>query len=409
MSNLSVNKQPVKRQSIVILGSTGSIGVSTLDVIARHPERFSVYALVAGSNVDLLLKQVIQHRPGKVLIADTAAREKWQQAGYADKASQLTGIAPDLLGPDDLVHLCQSPDVDSVMAAIVGAAGLRPTLAALEAGKTVYLANKESLVLAGRFMLDACKKSGARILPVDSEHNAIYQCLPSDYHTTDPHSHGIERIILTASGGPFRSSPLESLVTVTPEQAVAHPNWSMGRKISVDSASMANKGLELIEALWLFGLPASQLSVLIHPQSIVHSMVEYADGSVLAQLGCPDMRTPIAHVLGLPDRIESGSPRLNLAQISQLNFEEPDLDRFPMLKLAYQVLQAPSTLAPIYNAANEVAVEQFLNRQIGFMDIYNLVNLSMNEFCGRTIQGLDGLFDFDQEVRQFALQNAAYV
>lgn len=404
-----MSNQTVKKQSIVILGSTGSIGVSTLDVIARHPERFSVHALVAGSNIDLLLDQVIRHRPAQILIADTTSREKWVNNGYAIKATQLTGNSPKLLDAHDLVSLCQSAEVDSVMAAIVGAAGLKPTLAALEAGKTVFLANKESLVLAGRFMLDACKKSGARILPVDSEHNAIFQCLPTGYHSTEPQALGIERIILTASGGPFRSSPLESLATVTPEQAVAHPNWSMGRKISVDSASMANKGLELIEALWLFGLPANQLSVLIHPQSIVHSMVEYADGSVLAQLGCPDMRTPIAHVLGLPDRIESGSPRLNLAQISQLNFEEPDLQRFPMLKLAYEVLQAPSILAPIYNAANEVAVDQFLNRRIGFMDIYNLVSLSMNEFSGRTIQGLDGLFDFDHEVRQFALQNAAHL
>lgn len=404
-----MSNQPVKKQSLVILGSTGSIGVSTLDVIARHPERFSVHALVAGANIDLLFDQVIQHRPRKILIADTAARANWINKEHAKKVTQMTGLSPELLNPHDLANLCQSSEVDSVMAAIVGAAGLKPTLAALEAGKTVFLANKESLVLAGRFMLDACKKSGARILPVDSEHNAIYQCLPADYQATDPQVHGIERIILTASGGPFRSSPLESLSTVTPEQAVAHPNWSMGRKISVDSASMANKGLELIEALWLFGLPAKQLSVLIHPQSIVHSMVEYADGSVLAQLGFPDMRTPIAHVLGLPDRIESGSPRLNLAQISQLNFEEPDLNRFPMLKLAYEVLQSPSILAPIYNAANEVAVDQFLNKRIGFMDIYNLVSLSMNKFSGRTIQGLDGLFDFDHEVRDFAMKNAVHI
>ncbi|MDH4395757.1 MAG: 1-deoxy-D-xylulose-5-phosphate reductoisomerase [Limnobacter sp.] len=399
----------MNKQSIVILGSTGSIGVSTLDVMARHPERFDVYALVAGSNIDLLFQQVITHRPKKILIANAQARNKWLQGAYAERVKNQAGLQPELLGQGDLAALCQSAEVDSVMAAIVGAAGLEPTLAALEAGKTVFLANKESLVLAGRFMLDACKKSGARILPVDSEHNAIYQCLPSNYSSTDPHTHGIERIILTASGGPFRTSPLEDLLSVTPEQAVAHPNWSMGKKISVDSASMANKGLELIEALWLFGLPAAQLSVLIHPQSIVHSMVEYKDGSVLAQLGCPDMRTPIAHVLGLPDRIESGSPRLNLAQIVQLNFEEPDLARFPMLKLAYEALNAPSTLAPIYNAANEVAVELFLNRQIGFMNIYSLVNLCMNKFSSRTIQGLDGLFDFDTEVRQFALQNAAHV
>lgn len=404
-----MTNQTLKKQSIVLLGSTGSIGVNTLDVIARHPERFSVYALVAGSNIELLFNQIITHRPKKILIANPDALHKWKQEGHREKLHSQLGFQPELLSQADLVGLCQSPEVDSVMAAIVGAAGLKPTLAALEVGKTVFLANKESLVLAGRFMLDACKKSGARILPVDSEHNAIYQCLPANYHASAPHTHGIERIILTASGGPFRASPLESLKSVTPEQAVAHPNWSMGRKISVDSASMANKGLELIEALWLFGLPASHHSVLIHPQSIVHSMVEYRDGSVLAQLGCPDMRTPIAHVLGLPDRIESGSPRLNLAQIAQLQFEEPDLKRFPMLKLAYEVLQAPSTLAPIYNAANEVAVEKFLNREIGFMDIYNLVCKSMNEFSSRTIQGLDGLFEFDQEVRLFALQNAVHI
>jgi 1-deoxy-D-xylulose-5-phosphate reductoisomerase len=399
----------MNKQSIVILGSTGSIGVNTLDVIARHPERFDVYALVAGSNIDLLMQQVIAHRPKKILIANGEARNKWLTHQYANQIQNLTGIETELLGQGDLRALCQSTEVDSVMAAIVGAAGLAPTLAALEAGKTVFLANKESLVLAGQFMLDACKKSGARILPVDSEHNAIYQCLPSNYNASSSQTHGIERIILTASGGPFRASPLESLLSVTPEQAIAHPNWSMGKKISVDSASMANKGLELIEALWLFGLPAKQLSVLIHPQSIVHSMVEYKDGSVLAQLGCPDMRTPIAHVLGLPDRIESGSPRLNLAQIAQLNFEEPDLKRFPMLKLAFDVLREPGTLAPIYNAANEVAVELFLSRKIGFMDIYRLVSLCMSKFSSRTIQGLDGLFDFDTEVRQFALQNAAHV
>lgn len=399
----------MNKQSIIILGSTGSIGVSTLDVIARHPDRFSIYALVAGSNIELLMQQVITHRPQKILIANPEARDRWTTNGYSDIVKNRVGVQPEILEQGDLATLCQSADVDSVMAAIVGAAGLEPTLAALEAGKTVFLANKESLVLAGRFMLDACKRSGARILPVDSEHNAIYQCLPSNYHSTEPLTHGIERIILTASGGPFRSAPLESLISVTPEQAVAHPNWSMGKKISVDSASMANKGLELIEALWLFGLPASHLSVLIHPQSIVHSMVEYKDGSVLAQLGCPDMRTPIAHVLGLPDRIESGSPRLNLAQIAQLNFEEPDLSRFPMLKLAYEVLKAPEVLAPIYNAANEIAVDLFLNRKIGFMDIYSLVSQSMNEFSSRTIQGLDGLFDFDTEVRQFALQNAVHV
>lgn len=390
-------------KSLVVLGSTGSIGVSTLDVVLRHPDRFRVHALVAGSNIDLLKTQALLHRPQCVLIADPAAHQRWMNEGFCESFKQTAGYALDVLDSTQVCALCQLPEVDAIMAAIVGAAGLAPTLAALKAGKTVYLANKESLVLAGRFMIEAAQQHGASILPVDSEHNAIYQCLPPDFKRSQANTLGIERIILTASGGPFRSTALAALASVTPEQAVAHPNWSMGRKISVDSASMANKGLELIEALWLFGLPASQLSVLIHPQSIVHSMVEYKDGSVLAQLGCPDMRTPIAHVLGLPDRISSGSPRLDLAHIAQLSFEEPDLQRFPMLKLAYEVLTCPDVLAPIYNAANEVAVDAFLNRRIGFMDIYALVSRCMERFQAKTVQSIDCLFDLDHEVRSVAV------
>jgi 1-deoxy-D-xylulose-5-phosphate reductoisomerase len=388
--------------SLVVLGSTGSIGVSTLDVISRHPDRFSVHALVAGKNIDLLYKQAVQHRPARLLICDPVALSTWHEKGFSRALQDHIGFEPQLDGADALDALCAAPQADTIVAAIVGAAGLRPTLSALKAGKRVLLANKESLVLAGQFMIDACKQSGAALLPVDSEHNAIYQCLPSNFDITRAHEFGIERLILTASGGPFRTKALAELTHVTPAQAVAHPNWVMGRKISVDSATMANKGLELIEALWLFGLPASNLSVLIHPQSIVHSMVEYKDASVLAQLGCPDMRTPIAHVLGLPDRIESGSPRLNLAQLARLDFEEPDLTRFPMLGLAFEALRKPDTLAPIFNAANEVAVDLFLNEKIAYMDIVRLTNACLERYANRVISCLDDAFALDEEVRLYA-------
>lgn len=394
----------MKPQSLLVLGATGTIGVNTLDVVARHPGRFSVYGLAAGANIDLLFKQACVHQPAIVVICDATAFQKWHDNGYDNRLFQALGYQPEVVGSGELAQLCASPEVDTVVAAIVGAAGLKPTLSALKAGKKVLLANKESLVLAGQFMINACKESGATILPVDSEHNAIYQCLPQNFDVARADSFGIERLILTASGGPFRKASLQDLQKVTPAQAVAHPNWVMGRKISVDSATMANKGLELIEALWMFGLPANQLSVLIHPQSIVHSLVEYMDGSLLAQLGCPDMRTPIAHVLGLPDRISSGSPRLNLAQLARLDFEDPDLSRFPMLGLAFKVLENPDTLAPVFNAANEVAVDLFLREKIAFMDIVGMTEACLSKFAGRPISTLDDAFALDSEVRSHAFQ-----
>ncbi|MFN4328157.1 MAG: 1-deoxy-D-xylulose-5-phosphate reductoisomerase [Limnobacter sp.] len=389
-------------QSLLILGSTGTIGVNTLDVVARHPDRFKVYGLVAGRNIDRLYEQAEAHTPEVLVIADDDAYTRWLADERSAKLAKALGYTPTVLGQADLEQLCASPEVDTVVAAIVGAAGLRPTLKAVQAGKRVLLANKESLVLAGRFMIEAGRLSGAQLLPVDSEHNAIYQCLPSDYSAARAQTFGIERLVLTASGGPFRTKPLSELGVVTPAQAVAHPNWVMGPKISVDSATMANKGLELIEALWLFGLDHTRLSVLIHPQSIVHSLVEYKDGSMLAQLSCPDMRTPIAHVLGLPDRIASGSPRLNLAQIARLDFEEPDLNRFPMLGLAMDSLRKADTLGPVFNAANEVAVDLFLNRGLKYPDIVRMVGHCLERFAGETLQTLDEAFDLDQRVRAHA-------
>lgn len=391
-------------QKLLILGATGTIGVNTLDVVARHPDRFKVQGLVAGKNIELLFEQACTHRPDHLVVCDQNALDRWRQLGYSDKLKQQLGYTPTVCAETDLHALCQSKDVDIVVAAIVGSAGLKPTLSALQAGKKVLLANKESLVLAGQFMIKACLKSGATILPVDSEHNAIYQCLPSHYDLSKSNEFGIERLILTASGGPFRNKRAEELSQVTPAQAIAHPNWVMGRKISVDSATMANKGLELIEALWLFGLPARQLSVLVHPQSIVHSLVEYKDGSMLAQLGCPDMRTPIAHVLGLPDRIASGSARLDLAKMAQLDFQEPDLNRFPMLKLAFEVLEKPDTLAPVFNAANEVAVDLFLNEKIAYMDIVKLTQRCLMRFGAKSIESLDDAFALDFEVRAYATE-----
>ncbi|WP_288109024.1 1-deoxy-D-xylulose-5-phosphate reductoisomerase [Limnobacter sp.] len=395
----------MSKQVITILGSTGTIGVNTLDVIARHPDKFEVFCLVGHKNIQLLLEQALRFQPEHLVICDSESLDQWIALGFSNQYRNQTGKTLEVTGQESLTTVCQHEKVDTVVAAIVGAAGLFPTLRSLEAGKRVLLANKESLVLAGRFMMEACLKAKATLLPIDSEHNAIYQCLPADYDIKQPASHGVDRLILTASGGPFRTLPLSCFEQITPAQAVAHPNWVMGRKISVDSATMANKSLELIEALWLFGLPATSLSVLIHPQSIVHSMVEYRDGSVLAQLGCPDMRTPIAHVLGLPNRIESGSARLNLAEIGNLSFEEPDLNRFPMLTLARQALHKPDVLAPVFNAANEIAVDEFLNERIGYKDIYAMVSECMASFADRAVDSLDSAFDLDQEVRAHARQS----
>lgn len=355
------------RKAITILGATGSIGVSTLDVIERHPERFRVYALTAHSNITLLSEQITRFSPEYVVVVDD------QQAQRLSEQLAGSGLATRVLsGAQALCEVAGADDVDYVMAAIVGAAGLLPTLAAVQHGKRVLLANKEALVMSGALFMNAVKASGAELLPIDSEHNAIFQCLPFN-HQGGVEPYGIARVLLTGSGGPFRDRPLDSLASVTPDEACAHPNWSMGRKISVDSATMMNKGLEWIEACWLFGLQADQVEILIHPQSVIHSMVEYVDGSTLAQLGHPDMRTPIAYGLGWPDRIRSGLPLLDWAGLAPLHFEQPDLQRFPCLTLAHQALKVGKTAAVALNAANEVAVAAFLAQTIGFSRIPSII------------------------------------
>ena len=354
-------------QRITILGATGSIGVSTLDVLARHPERYSVYALSAHSRVDELAAQCEQFRPARAVVGSAAAADR---LGALLRAKGLrTEVA---WGEQALCAIASAPEVDAVMAAIVGAAGLAPTLAAARAGKKVLLANKEALVMSGQLFMDAVQDSGAVLLPIDSEHNAIFQCLPNGYGRV-PAAAGVAKVLLTASGGPFLARAVDTLDAVTPEQACKHPNWVMGRKISVDSATMMNKGLEVIEAHWLFGAPADQIEVVIHPQSVIHSMVSYVDGSVLAQLGNPDMRTPIAHALAWPERIASGVAQLDLTQMGALQFERPDLVRFPCLALAFEALRAGGTAPALLNAANEIAVQAFLELRIGFRQIDRVI------------------------------------
>jgi 1-deoxy-D-xylulose-5-phosphate reductoisomerase len=353
-------------QNVLILGSTGSIGESTLDVIGRHPDRYQVVALSCHSRIDKLGEQVRQYRPRYVVIEDQDAALKAQH--------QFKAIDPRLevlQGAAAMAELAGSAEVDTVMAAIVGAAGLVPTLAAVRAGKRILLANKESLVMAGPLFMQAVRDHGALLLPIDSEHNAIFQCMPPNYHD-GLEACGVSRILLTASGGPFRETALEQLRQVTPAQACAHPNWSMGQKISVDSATLMNKGLELIEACYLFDVGADKVDVVVHPQSIIHSMVQYADGSVLAQLGNPDMRTPIAHGLAWPQRIASGVGSLDIISHARLDFEAPDIERFPCLRLAREACEAGGTASAVLNAANEIAVEAFLQGRIGFLAIAEL-------------------------------------
>jgi len=352
-----------RKQKLVVLGATGSIGVSTLDVVARHPDRFEVLALSAQNRVDRLAEQCVRFRARFAVVgSDDAA------ASLKDLLRQAGGDATVLVGVEALEWVAGLPEADTVMAAIVGAAGLRPTLAAARAGKKILLANKEALVMAGPVFMMEVHRSGAVLLPIDSEHNAIYQSLPSDYSSNLERS-GVRRILLTASGGPFREWPLWDLERATPDQACAHPNWVMGRKISVDSASMMNKGLEVIEAHWLFNAPPDRIEVVIHPQSVIHSMVEYADGSVIAQLGNPDMRTPIAYALAYPERIDAGVAPLDLCKIGSLNFEPPDFKRFPCLRLAYGVLGQGGNAPAVLNAANEVAVDAFLAGRLAFTRI----------------------------------------
>lgn len=394
-------------QSITILGSTGSIGQSTLDVLALHRDRFSVYALSANSSAELLLQQCLQWQPQFAVLRDDS-RAQWLTAQLREAGSQ-TEL---LVGEQGLAAIASDDAVDTVMAAIVGAAGLSATLAAVNAGKKVLLANKEALVMAGALFMQAVQRSGAVLLPIDSEHNAIFQCLPGhvDFSGTASRegaglaAFGVEKILLTGSGGPFRTLPMDQFSKVTPEQACAHPNWSMGKKISVDSATMMNKGLELIEACWLFDCAAEKVEIVVHPQSVIHSMVEYSDGSVLAQLGQPDMRTPIAHALAWPGRIASGVVRLNWAAMGQLDFEAPDDQRFPALRLAREAASAAGAAPVILNAANEVAVEAFLAGKVGFLSIAQTVADCLQQLSVKVAEpnSLEAIQTIDEETRALA-------
>lgn len=388
------------REHVTILGSTGSIGVSTLDVLGRQPDRFELFALTARNNVEKLAEQCLTSRPKLAVMTDPEAGAALR--ALLDRAGSTTEV---LVGEKALVAVAEAPEVDVVMAAIVGAAGLLPTLAAAGAGKRLLLANKESLVMSGALLMDAVTRSGAKLLPVDSEHNAIFQCLPAGYVCGEPvHPHGVERILLTASGGPFRERPLDRFETITPDEACAHPNWDMGRKISVDSATMMNKGLEVIEACWLFALETDAVDVVLHPQSIVHSMVAYADGSVLAQLGNPDMRTPIAHSLAWPGRMASGVPPLDLLKAGRLEFLPPAPERFPCVDLAYRALNAGGTATTILNAANEIAVESFLNGRIRFPDIAGLIDAALTALPVQPADSLERILAADAEARDYATQ-----
>jgi 1-deoxy-D-xylulose-5-phosphate reductoisomerase len=390
-----------KVQQVTILGSTGTIGLQTLDVIARHANEYKVYALAANSKVDALLKQCLQFQPEiAVLLDEKAALDlRAKLKSHNSKTQVLSGMT-------GLEQVSSDTNVDIVMAAIVGAAGLKPAMAAALAGKRILLANKETLVMAGSLFMDAVKNGGATLLPIDSEHNAIFQVMPpqhlqqlADGQITNM---GIRKIILTASGGPFRKFSQAELTKVTLAQALKHPNWVMGAKISIDSATLMNKGLEVIEAHWLFNAAPSQIEVVVHPQSIIHSMVEYIDGSILAQMGNPDMRTPIAYALAYPKRIESGVASLNLLEIAKLEFEAPDVKRFPCLQLAFDALAAGGTAPAIVNAANEIAVALFLNQQIGFTEIAALIAETLNASQIAPVSSLEQLIEADAAARRFA-------
>ena len=382
-------------QWITVLGSTGSIGCSTLDVVRRHPEKYRVYALTAATRVAEMAGQIAEFSPRYAVMADASAASQLREQLPEDCVTEV------LNGDDALVQVASDERVDQVMAAIVGAAGLLPTLAAANAGKRVLLANKESLVMAGPLFLDAVKKGGAELLPIDSEHNAIFQSMPADYAGRLDAS-GIRKILLTASGGPFRGRQSSELNDVTPSQAVAHPNWSMGAKISVDSATLMNKGLELIEACFLFNCDADDVEVVVHPESVIHSMVQYCDGSVLAQLGQPDMRTPIAYGMAWPERIEAGVESLNLFDIARLNFEAPDEENFPCLALARMAFAQGGTMPAVLNAANEVAVAAFLREDIRFTTIPKLIKKVMDQHSVVSADSLDAVLSADSWARATA-------
>jgi 1-deoxy-D-xylulose-5-phosphate reductoisomerase len=388
-------------KGVAILGSTGSVGVSTLDVIARHRDELRAVALTAHSNDARLFEQCLEHRPELAVLVDTAAaerlKERLRNAGVATRVLQ---------GAAALEEAARWPKSECVMAAIVGAAGLLPTLAAARSGKRLLLANKESLVMSGQLLIETARASGTRLIPIDSEHNAIFQCLGPNA-ATGARPQGIRRIILTASGGPFLNTPAEKLARVTPAEACAHPNWVMGRKISVDSATLMNKGLELIEACWLFGVDADDVDIVVHPQSIVHSMVEYVDGSVLAQLGNPDMRTPIAHALAWPERKESGVESLDVVRLGRMTFEAPDLKRFPCLALAQRAARAGGSAPAILNAANEVAVHAFLEGHLNFTAIPLVIEGVLNRVPSEPVRSLDAILSADAGARQAAIESVA--
>ena len=386
-------------KGLAILGSTGTIGVNTLDVAARHPSRFRVVGLTAHTNDAGLAHQCLQWRPRLAAMADADAAERLLRrlrAAGVDETEVRAGV-------EGLEAVARLPEADSVMAGIVGAAGLLPTLAAARAGKRVLLANKEALVMSGRLFMAAVRESGALLLPIDSEHNAIFQCMPQQ-RSASLETSGVRRILLTASGGPFRATPVNELARVTPEEACAHPNWVMGRKISVDSATMMNKGLEIIEACWLFHIRPERIQVVIHPQSVVHSMVEYEDGSVLAQMGNPDMRTPIAHALGWPQRLGAGVESLDLFRVGRLDFEEPDLDRFPCLGFGFAAARGGGGMSTVLNAANEVAVEAFLDGAVGFTDIAGIIGTTLGDCVRGEPESLDEVLALDREAREIAFE-----
>ncbi len=386
-------------KGLCVLGATGSIGVSTLDVAARHKHLYKVVALTANNNIDLLFEQCLVHHPEYVVIVNELNAQAFSEKLKDSPISDINVLS----GATSLEFVATLENVDSVMAAIVGAAGLPPSLAAAKAGKIILLANKEALVMSGDIFMDAVAASGAQLLPIDSEHNAIFQCMPAGYKS-GMQAPQARRILLTASGGPFREMPVEQLINVTPAQAVAHPNWDMGKKISVDSATMMNKGLEMIEACILFAMKPEQIQVVIHPQSIIHSMVDYVDGTVLAQMGNPDMRVPIAYSMAWPERFESGVEPLNIFDVRRMDFEEPNLERFPCLRLAYKAINLGGIIPTVLNAANEIAVEAFLNEKIRFTDIPMVIERCMDKFTVSPASTIEIILETDQSARLIANQ-----